>query len=179
MLLDSSYGPDEGFAVHRLRVKMTAFASLAAVALPARAEIVNPGVMVGGYLFTPWGIAASVLLGWPAVRFVTGRSWAQSVRPTLVVKAPSALLGPFLLWLTGGFILSFAPFALAANVVASTALYALLDLGALYLGLKTKPTLRGATVLFAANLVLIAAAMILFVTVDRDKWLRIRSYLGQ
>ncbi len=160
----------------RARLHATACAALAlAVPVLARAEVVNPGVIIGGYLLSPWGIAAALILGWPAVQLATGRPWRRSVWLTLAVKAPSALVGPFLLLLTGGLVVSFAPLALAANVVVATALYALLDLTALRVALKARPTRRAVVALFAANLVLVAAAMIVFVTVDRDLWLRIRS----
>lgn len=159
----------------RARLNVACTTLILVAPMLVRAEVVNPGGMVGSYLFSTWGIAGALVLAWPAVRFATGRSWARSVWPTFVVKAPSTLLGPFLLFLTGGFVVSFAPVGLAANVVTSTALYALLDLAALRVALKTKPTRRAAFALFAANLVLVAGAMIVFVTADRDLWLRIRS----
>lgn len=161
----------------RQSFRLSACAVLAAIAWPdlARTEIINPGIMVSGYLFSAWGIPACLLLGWPAVHVATGRTWTRSFWPTLVVKTPAALLGPVLLFLTGGFVLSFAPIALAANVAASTAIYTLLDVTALRVGLKTRPSRRAVVALFVANLVLLAAAMIAFATVEHELLVRIRS----
>lgn len=152
-------------------------AVLVAVTWPglARAEIINPGIMISGYLFSAWGIPACLLLGWPAVHVATGRTWARSFWPTLVVKTPTALLGPVLLFLTGGFVLSFAPLALAANVTTSAAMYTLLDVTALRIGLKTRPSRLAAVALFVANLALLASAMIAFAMVERELLVRIRS----
>jgi hypothetical protein len=159
------------------RRALAATVALMVLALPTvvRAEIINPGAMVGEYLFSPWGIVATLVSGWPALHAATGRPWRQSVWRGVALKLPTALIGPFLLWVTGGFVISFEPLGLAANVVASSAMYALLDLAALRVFLKTKPTRRAFAALMAANLVVLAVAMILFVTLDRELWMRARS----
>jgi len=161
----------------RQRSFATLAAALTVLTVPsvARADVINPGAMVAEHLFSIWGVAGAFVLGWPAVHIATGRSWARSILATLVAKLPSALAGPVLLFITGGFVISFTPLGLAGNVTASAAMYALVDLAALRLFFKSKPTARGFAALFVTNLVLVATAMLWFVTMERELWLRIRA----
>lgn len=131
---------------------------------------------MAGYLFSVWGVAGALVLGWPATRLATGRSWGRALLPALAVKLPSALVGPFLLFLSGGFVLSFAAIGLAANVVASSAMYTLVDLAALRIFLRRAPTRAVVCAFFVANLVLLAAAMTWFVLKEPALLARIRAY---
>jgi hypothetical protein len=50
------------------RVVATAGAvTLLTVPSLARAEIINPGAMLAGYLFSTWGVAAMLVFGWRAL----------------------------------------------------------------------------------------------------------------
>jgi hypothetical protein len=90
------------------------------------------------------------------------------------VKLPTLLMGPVLLFLTGGFVISFSPVGLVSNALASSTMYAAIDLLALRAFLKVRPTRRAVVAVLVAEVVLFAAAIAWMVTGDREFWLKVR-----
>ena len=139
----------------------------------ARADVIWPAAVLETRILTRWAIAVGLAVEWPAVRRITGASWARSFGMNVAMNLASTVVGIVLIPLLGiawelfpmqmvfrfwnmG---TFNPYTWGATVLLATLANVALEGAVLRYAFKIAFTRRAFALLFWANLISVGLAM--------------------
>ena len=157
------------------RVLLSALGLVVVSPSAAAADVVWPAYYLAAGLVFTHAVVIGLVVEWPFVRLVTGRSWRGSILPTLFVNLVSALLGGVLIaiagivWeVSGGLLVrwllpgsgTFNPVTWTATAILAVLINSLVEAHVLRVGYSVGNWQRSFRWLAAANSASVALAML-------------------
>ncbi len=144
----------------------------AVLARATSADIIWPGFLLAGesLRWLPITIPLGLLVEWPVVRYLGGRTWRRAIWPTVAVNLASTVVGIVLVPLGTLFgwellvgLLQLGSFTLVGwggTLLAAAAANALVEIWVLRWGFKVPLTWRGLALMTLANVASVAVALV-------------------